>query len=373
MKKYLIVIAGLLVVVAILGGIKFAQINTLINAPTAFPPTVVSTVKAEQQIWEQTLSAVGSLEAVQGVMVTADTPGRITHILFAPGSEVAVGEVLIQQDILSEQAQLRAAEASVALAQANLDRITALLRKNVSSKAEFDTAEARYKEVAAQADNIRTSIDKKTIKAPFAGRLGIRQVNIGQDLGTGNPIVSLQAIDPIFVNFYLPQQEFFKLKTGLEVRIKTDAAPGQVFTGKITAINAEIDASTRNVKVQATLANGEQKLLPGMFTNVEVVLPSASNVLVVPVTAIAYATYGDSIFVVTEQQNETTGTVEKVAIQQFVRLGLTQGDFVVVENGINAGDEVISAGVFKLRNGAAVDVKNEVQPEYSLHPTPKDS
>lgn len=375
MKKYLLVIAGLVVVVAVLGGSKAMQIKKLIDAGASMtmPPTSVSTVKAEQQEWEQTIEAVGSLEAVQGVVVTADIPGRVTDIVFTPGANVTVGDVLIQQDISSEQAQLRAAEASVALAQANLNRITELLRKNVSSKSEFDTAEARFKEVVAQADSIRTTIDKKTVKAPFSGRLGIRQVNIGQDLGTSDPIVSLQAVDPIFVNFYVPQQELSILVEGLQVRVKTDAVPDQLFIGKITAINAEVDTSTRNVKVQATLANDQQLLLPGMFSNVEVVLSEISQVLVVPVTAIAYATYGDSIFVVIEQKNENTGKLEKIASQQFVRLGLTQGDYVVVEKGVEPDAEVVSAGVFKLRNGATLSINNEVQPEYSLNPTPEDT
>lgn len=375
MKKYLLVIAGLVVIVVVLGGSKAMQIKKLIDAGASMtmPPTSVSTVKAEQQEWEQTIKAVGSLEAVQGVVVTADIPGRVTGIVFTPGADVTVGDVLIQQDISSEQAQLRAAEASVALAQANLNRITELLRKDVSSKSEFDTAEARFKEVVAQADSIRTTIDKKTVKAPFSGRLGLRQVNIGQDLGTDNPIVSLQAVDPIFVNFYVPQQELSVLAVGLQVRVKTDAVPNQLFTGKITAINAEVDVSTRNVKVQATLANDQQLLLPGMFGNVEVVLSDISKVLVVPVTAIAYATYGDSIFVVSEQKNESTGKLEKIASQQFVRLGLTQGDYVVVEEGIESNAEVVSAGVFKLRNGATLFINNEVQPEYSLNPIPEDT
>ncbi len=375
MKKFILPIVGVFAVVAILGGTKVMQIVALIGAGESMvmPPTVVSTVDAKKQQWESILSAVGSLEARQGVVVTADNPGRITEIAFTSGEDVEAGAILVQQDISSEQAQLRAAEASVALAKANLTRATELLRKRVSSKAEFDAADARYKEVLAQADNIRTDIEKKTIKAPFAGRIGIRQVNVGQDISRGDPIVSLQAVDPILVNFYLPQQELSKLNSGLAIRVISDAVPGQVFTGTVSAVNSEINASTRNVQVQATLSNESQVLLPGMFVQVEIVLPAIDEVLVVPQTAVAYATYGDSVFVVTEQVNEKTGESETVALQKFVRLGVTKGDYVVIEKGAEAGDTVVSAGVFKLRNGATVAVNNDVQPEFSTKPTPEDT
>ncbi|SMF22154.1 membrane fusion protein, multidrug efflux system [Alteromonadaceae bacterium Bs31] len=371
MKKYAVSIAGLLLLAGVIIGIKAMQIGAMINAgkTMVMPPTVISTTVVEEQEWEITLSSVGSLEAVQGVTVTADNPGRVTEVLFNGGSEVKAGDILIRQDVSSEQAQLRAAEASVALAKTNLDRTTELLKKRVASQSQFDSADALYKEAVANADNIRTSISKKTVKAPFNGRLGIRLVNVGKDLGKGDPIVSLQEVNPIYVNFSLPQQDLPYLSMGLVVRVKSDAVLGKTYTGEITAINPEVDPSTRSVRVQATLENEDHALLPGMFADVKVVLPESEKVLAVPATAIAYATYGDSVFVVAEQENEEG----LVAQQQFVQIGKARGDYVAIDVGVSAGDQVVSGGVFKLRNGAAVEVNNENTPEFSLTPDPSDS
>ena len=337
------------------------------------PASVVSTTTASNQQWVQSIPAIGSMEAVQGVTVTADTPGRVTHIHFKSGQDVSVGETLIQQDTRSEKAQLRAAEASVELAQVNLKRITELLDKKASSIAEFDRADAQYKEAVARADTIRTAIDKKTIKAPFSGRLGIRSVNLGQDLGSGDAIVSLQAVDPILVNFYLPQQELSRLASKLKIELESDAIPGKTFEGTVTAINTEVDPATRNVKVQASLNNADKQLLPGMFANLRVVFPEIETVLAVPATAIAYATFGDSVFVVKEQKDETSGETKHIAQQQFVQLGEARGDFVAITKGLSEGEQVVSAGVFKLFNGAPVSVNNDTQPDYQLSPSPEDS
>jgi len=375
MKKYLVTIAGLVGVLLVIAGVKGSQIMSLIKMGETMvpPPTVISATQVEQQQWEQVLNTVGTLEAVQGVVVTADNPGRVTDILFTAGTEVKAGDVLIHQDTSSEKAQLRAAEASVALAKANLDRVSALFKKKVSSRSELDASEARHKEAVAQADNIRTSIDKKTVKAPFDGRLGIRLVNVGSDLSTGSPIVSLQEVDPIYVNFSLPQRDLPKLAAGLKVRLSSDAVPGRVFDGDISTINPEIDPATRSVKVQATLSNEDLSLLPGMYAKVEIVLPQAEPVLVVPVTSVSYATYGDSVFIVEEEKNEESGETSQVVRQKFVRLGETRGDFVTIKAGVEEGETVVSTGVFKLRNNAPVNINNETQPEFSLNPTPEDS
>lgn len=369
MKNILLTLFGLFVVLLIVGGIKGLQIVSIVEAmeDMAMPPSVVGSSPVETQEWEQTLSSVGDLEAVQGVVVAADLPGRVVKLEFKAGAYVEAGAPLIQQDISSEMAQLRAAEASVALAKSNLDRSSELLRKQVVSKSDFDSADANYKSAVAQADNIRTTITKKTITAPFNGRLGIRMVNLGQDLAAGTPIVTLQTMDPIFVNFYIPQQDLPKIKLDTEVRITTDAVPGRTFVGSITAINPEVDTSTRSVRVQATLENTDNHLLPGMFTKVKVVLPETRTVLAVPQTAIAYATYGDSVFVVTEKDGNL------IARQQFVRLGKTMGDYVEIEKGLNAEDEVVSSGVFKLRNNAPIEINNDVKPEFEQMPTPEDS
>lgn len=372
MKKYLLATVGIVVIVSVIGGIKWVQISTLLALPMQMPPTSISTVDVEEQNWEMTLSSVGTVEAVQGVIVTADIPGRVEEILFTPGAEVKAGDILLQQDVSSEQAQLRAAESGVALAKANLDRVETLRAKNVSSQSEYDTAVARYKESVAQADNIRTIIEKKSVKAPFAGRLGIRLVNVGSELSVSEPIVSLQTQGPVFVNFSLPQRVFASLKPGLEVRVETDASAGVIF-GTITAINPQVDASTRNIRVQATLQNASQQLLPGMFATVELVLPEVKTVLAIPITAVAYATYGDSIYKVVSESGEDGASDKQIAKQSFVRLGESRGDFVAVEEGVEPGEVIVSTGVFKLHNGAAISVNNETQPDFSLDPAPGDS
>lgn len=373
-KNVAFTLLALFALIGLLGGIKAIQIRDLISAASTMvpPPATVATHKVEKQTWEVAIDAVASLEAVQGVVISADIPGRITEVYFTPGSRVEKGAPLIQQDVTSEAAQLRAAEANVELARLNVERVRELYTKRASSKADLDTSEARFKEAQAQADTIRTTIAKKTIKAPFSGQLGIRLVNVGQDLASGTPIVSLQAVDTMFLNFSLPQQSLANIEPGLPVRMKTDAVPGQEFSGTITAIDPEVDPATRNVRVQATVENPEQKLLPGMFGSVEVILPEREPVVAVPITAVAYATYGDSVFVVEEETKES-GEKHLVARQQFVQLGRTQGDFVAITKGVAEDQTVVVSGVFKLQNGAPVAVNNDVKPSFSLTPTPKDS
>ena len=282
--RIVVTITGLIVLIGAIVAVKWLQISALIQAGEqmgAFPETV-GTVNAEYAVWESTLNAVGTLEAVRGVTVAAEIPGKVVNIAFESGANVAAGDVLVEQGISSEKAQLRAAEAGVVLAKSELDRSAKLLRQQVASKSQYDTANAQYKQAVAEADNIRTTIEKKTIKAPFAGRLGIRLVNLGEDLSSGDEIVSLQTMNPIFVNFSLPQQQLSKLAQGLEVRLSTDAVPGTVFNGTITAINPEVDSSTRNIRIQATLENPQELLLPGMYARVEVVLPETAEYLIVP-------------------------------------------------------------------------------------------
>lgn len=365
---------ALLALIGLLGGIKALQISDLIAAGSAMvpPPASVATHKVEKQNWEISLDSVGSLEAVQGVVISADIPGRITQIFFTPGSRVEAGAPLVQQDITTETAQLRAAEANVELARLNAERVRELFAKRASSKADLDTAEARFKEAVAQADNIRTTIAKKTIKAPFAGQLGIRLVNVGQDLANGTAIVSLQAVDSLFLNFSLPQHSLSSLQLGLPVRMTADAVPGETFAGEISAIDPSVDPATRNIRVQATLVNSAQKLLPGMFATVEVILPGDEPVLAVPLTAIAHATYGDSVYLVEEETKED-GQKHLVARQQFVQLGRTLGDFVAVTKGLAEDQTVVVSGVFKLQNGAPVAVNNDVKPVFSLNPAPNDT
>ncbi|MGB7918995.1 MAG: efflux RND transporter periplasmic adaptor subunit [Desulfobacterales bacterium] len=374
-KRIIITIVGLMVVVGILGGIKGLQIKRMIAQGKQFspPPEPVTTAVAREETWESLLTAVGSLEAVQGVIVTAELSGKVERIGFEPGTKVKTGDLLVQQDISAENAQLRAAEANLALAKIDLDRKSKLLAQKTISRSEYDNAEAQYKQAAAQADNIRAAIKKKTIRAPFDGRLGIRLINIGQVLKEGDAIVSLQSIDPIFVNFSLPQQQLAQVNAGLVVQVTADALPGQVVAGKITAINPQVDAATRNIQMQATVANPEERLRPGMFVNVAVVLPARKDVLAIPATAVLYAPYSDSVFVVEEKKEEKNGQPGRVVRQKFVRLGEKKGDYVAIVSGLEEGDTVVSTGVFKLRNGQSVVVDNAVTPEFKLNPKPEES
>ncbi len=374
-KRIIVTIVGLLLLIGVLGGIKGMQIGRMIAQGSQYapPPETVTTAQVDRQSWESKLSSVGSLAAVQGVTVTAELSGKVVQIAFEPGTKVQAGDLLVQQDTSSEQAQLRAAEAAVALAKLNLERLRKLLARKTIAQSQYDNADAQYKEAVAQADGIRAVIAKKTIRAPFAGRLGVRLVNLGQVLNEGQPIVSLQSLDPIFIDFYLPQNEVTQVEAGLTVRVTTDAFPGRVVGGKITAINPQVDAATRNIQIQATVSNSEERLRPGMFVNVDVVLPAKDDVLAIPATAVLYAPYSDSVFVVEQKPNEKSDEAVQVVRQQIVQLGQKQGDFVAVVSGVREGETVVSTGVFKLRNGQTVVADNTLAPEFKLAPKPTDT
>ena len=375
-KSILLCVAGVVLVFGLLAGIKALQIRAMINQgkQMKMPPEVVTAAKAQPDSWESLITAVGSLEAVQGVMVTAEMTGKVTAIAFEPGTRVKAGDLLVQQDISAETAQLRAAEAAVTLARINFERSRKMLETKVVAESSFDNAEAQLKQAQAQADNIRAAIAKKTIKAPFSGRLGIRLVNIGQIIKEAEAIVSLQALDPVFVNFSVPQQQLSQVRPGLEVRVTSDALPAaQVVAGKITALNPNVEAASRNIKVQATVANPDELLRPGMFANVAIVQPIQNPVLAIPATSVLYAPYSDSVFIVEDAKVEEGGKAGKVVRQQFVRLGEKRGDFVAVLSGVKAEETVVSTGVFKLRNGQGVVVDNSLAPEFKLAPKPKDS
>ena len=373
-KTIFFTIIGIIILVGVLGGVKGLQIKRMIAQGEAYvpPPVPVTTAMVQSADWPMELTAVGSLEAFQGVMVTAELSGKVVKIAFEPGSTVKAGELLVQQDTSSEVAQLRSAQASMELARLNLARAKELLPSNVITQSSYDNAEAQYKQAAAQVDAIQATIAKKTIRAPFAGRLGIRQVNLGQTLNEGEPIVSLQSMDPIYVNFQLPQQELGKVRQGLTVKLTTDALPGKAVNGTITAINPQVDSATRNIRIQATVKNPDEQLRPGMFVNVAVALPGERAVLTIPSTAVLYAPYSDSVFVVEEKKGEGGNGGDKVVRQQFIRLGKTRGDYVAVVSGLDEGQTVVSTGSFKLRNGQSVVVDNTLSPEFKLAPKPEE-
>lgn len=368
-KRVLLALIGLVIVIAILGTIKALQITAMIDQGKKFvpPPETVTSAIVKADSWETTLTAVGTLNAVQGVTVAAELAGKAVNITFEAGTAVKKGDVLLRQDTSSEEAQLPGAMAQVDLARINLERADQLLAKGMIARVDRDNAVANAEQAKALADNIRATISKKTIRAPFSGHLGIRQVNLGQFLREGDPIVTLQSLDPIYVDFTLPQQQLSLVQIGLAVQVTSDALPGVTVEGRVTAISPQIDADTRNIKIEATVNNRDRKLRPGMFVNVAVGQPARQMVLAIPATAVLYAPYGDSVFVIEEAKGAKDG---KSLRQQFVRLGQKRGDFVAVASGLKEGDALVSTGVFKLRNGQSVVIDNKLAPDFQKTPTP---
>ena len=376
-KKYIIIaIVFLLLAIGGIATVKGLQIKSMIafSKEAVPPPETVTIAPARLYDWESLLTAVGSLDAVQGVVITSEVSGRVTRIAFESGVRASAGQLLVQQDISTELADKTVAESSLELADKEYKRARELLPHNAISKSDLDARKADYDRAVARLDSIRTLISKKTIRAPFNGYLGIRRVDTGEILKANQEIVSLQSLDPIYVNFQLPQQYIGNLEKGLSVRIENDAIEGKHFSGTITAVNSEVDKSTRNIMVQATIENPDRLLKPGMYVDVTVVLPSKEHVLAIPATAVQYAPYGDSVFIVEEKADEgSPGKTEKVIRQQFVQLGEKRGDFIAVVSGLKEGDTVVSTGVFKLRSGQQVTVDNTYSPEFKLDPTPEDA
>ena len=375
MAKRMIFMLGLMVVLlGSLGFVKFKQVQSAVQAAGGFqpPPEAVTTVIAQRQDWPSSMSMIGTLEAVQGVVVSADLPGTVARIAFVSGQSVHEGDVLVELDTRQERAQLAALEAQRELAGVNFGRTQQLVNEGVISRAEFDRATADQKQTEANVAEIRATIQRKTIRAPFSGVLGIRKVNLGQYLSGGSAIVSVESLNPIYANFGVPQQASGQVQIRRSLRVTAENLPGQVFNGQVTAIDSVVDEATRNVQVQATLANTGGKLRPGMFVQVELGLGANRPVITLPATAINYAPYGDTVYVVTDLK-DPNGKPYRGVRQQFVKIEGSRGDQVGVVSGVNPGDEVVSSGVFKLRNGAAVQVNNKVQPGNNPAPKPQDS
>ncbi|HYC73173.1 MAG TPA: efflux RND transporter periplasmic adaptor subunit [Opitutaceae bacterium] len=368
LKKFLIALGSFAAVVVILGAIKASQIAQMSQMDHSVPPSSVATVEAKAVEWNPTLRAIGTLAPVEGVTISADADGTIVRIGADSGSFVQAGDLLVELDTSVEVANLKAAQASAELSRINLERARELWDRNAMAKSEFDAADAAAKQATAAVAALEAQIAKKQVRAPFAGRVGIRQVNTGQFVARGQPLLPLQKLDPIYVNFNVPQRQIPSLSLGQEVSVSIDAFP-EPFKGRLTAINSEVDAATRNISAQATLANPEEKLRAGMFARVEVTLPAAESLVVIPATAIAYASYGNSVFVV-EKMKDPQGKEYLGVRQQFVKLGATRGDLIAVTGGLKPGEQVVSAGVFKLRNGAPVQVNNTVQPTSDPAPRP---
>jgi membrane fusion protein, multidrug efflux system len=370
-KVWIVAILGLLGVVGILAGVKIAQIMSMIRAGKAFvpPPESVSSAEAEATSWELKRDAIGSLVAERAVTLSTELPGTVRQISFDSGTSVKRGTVLVKLDTSTEEAQLAAAASEAALDRLTLERTERLRQSAVVPKADLDMAQARATEADATAQALRATIAKKTIRAPFDGRISIRQIEIGQVLSPGQPIATLQSVSPIHAEFWLPQRALAELAVGQHARMRTDAFPTGAWEGKLTTINPEIDPATRNVRLRATFDNPDGRLRPGMYASVEVLAPEQGAVLAIPATAVLYAPYGDSVFVL-ERKADSAGKEITVARQQFVRLGERRGDFVAVTSGLSPGEAVASSGAFKLRNGAAVLVNNALAPHAELDPLP---
>jgi membrane fusion protein, multidrug efflux system len=378
--KYLIFFVVLFVLflalVAGFGFVKFSQIQGFITMAKsgAFepPPTAVTTDVAQRTEWQPTLESVGTVTAVNGVTVSTDLAGIVRQIAFESGSKVREGDLLVHLDTTQEEAQLHSAEAQRDFAAVSLKRDKDLVEKHAISQSDYDNADAVFRQNQASVDQFKALIARKTLRAPFDGVAGIRQVNLGQYLKEGDMVVTLQAFDPIYVNFSLPQQDLSKLIIGEPVQLRVDAFPDQIFNGAITAINSLVDQATRNVQVQATFKNSDFRLRPGMFAKVSVVLSERQNVVAIPATAIHYAPYGDSIFVVSELK-DPQGKEYKGVKEQFIKTGQSRGDMIAVVSGLKPGDEVVTSGVFRLKSGAHVKVNNQVKPGSDLAPNPADS
>jgi membrane fusion protein, multidrug efflux system len=353
--------------------VKSLQFYKLSSAPRIMPVETVTSAPVKEENWAPQLSAVGTVSAVQGAVVSAELGGTVSQILFQNGAEAKKGDVLVKLDSSSEEAQLHTAEADLELARSDLERTRDLAKRKVISNADLDAAESKFQQKQGTVDNMRAMITKKEVRAPFDGLLGIRLVNVGQTIAAGQQVVQLTSLDPVYVDFALPEQHVPQLKQGLDVKVRVDALPGRVFDGKVTAMDAMVNAVTRNVSLQATLQNPDHALHPGMFAKVEVLLPQKKKTLVIPGAAVSYAPYGDSVFVIEKKKDPKTKKETQVIRQEFVRIGEARGDFVSVAKGLKAGELVVGTGVFKLRNGMAVTIDNKLAPKMQENPHPPDS
>lgn len=373
-KQVLIALAALLAVLLVLGGTKGAQIGAMIRAGESFqpPPEAVTTSPVASARWGSSIAAIGSVQPVMGVMLTAEVPGTVRAIRFESGQEVEEGTLLLRMDTSTERAELAAAQADATLADAELGRTRNLLERDARSQADLDIAIAKAARARAAVRNVSSVISKKTIRAPFSGRLGIRKVDVGEFLQPGTQIVALDASDPAYIDFRVPQQALAEIQVGQEVAITGDTFGDRTWVGKVDSIDARIDPGTRNVLIRALVDNPDGQLRPGMFVDVKVSLPDLQDVLLIPETAVLYAPYGDSVFLVRGSENGAKGEGTLTVEQVFVRVGERRGDLRAVVSGLEAGQTIVSTGAFKLQNGTEIVVNNALAPKVSENPTPDD-
>jgi membrane fusion protein (multidrug efflux system) len=383
-KRFLVASGICVVVVGLLAGTKFAQISGLIRAGQAAaaagpPPEAVATDIARAGTWESMIEAVGSVAAARGVTISSESPGVVRAIHFESGAKVRAGQVLLELDASVERAQLASLKARLDLATTNTKRTRFLAQSGAFTKAQLETDEAQLKTVSADAEALEAQIARKVVRAPFAGKLGIRSVNLGQYLNPGTPITMLESTEAVFVDFTIPQQELARVPVGSAVRIVLPGTqPVQTLEGKIAAVDPNVDPGTRALKLRTSVKDDKNQLRPGMFVSVSVLLPEQVQVVSIPGTAILHAPYGDSVFVVEPRKddkgqavNGPDGKPAKMARQQFVRTGQARGDFIAIADGVKAGEEIVTQGVFKLRNGAPIMINNQMKLKPSLNPRPE--
>ena len=380
--RYFLTILGVLAVIGGLIAIKASQIGSLIGMGAEMekagpPPEPVGSHKAEQQSWETSFDAIGSVASAKGVAIATEVPGTVLKIHFESGDVVKAGQVLIQLDATVEQAQLAAALVRKDLAATNVKRTRALAGAGVVAAATLDNDESQLKSSSADIVTLQAQISRKTIRAPFSGKLGMRSVNLGQFLNPGTPVTTLESVDSVYVDFTLPQQRLADVRAGMPVRMRVESLEGSL-DGTIAAIDPSIDQSTRSIKLRAAVPNKADKLRPGMFVDVEVVMPEKKNFVIVPITALVRAPYGDSVFVVEDKKEDAPGIREtpdgkpvKVGRQQFVRTGPQRGDYVAILEGVEVGQEIVTTGAFKLRNGAPIYITDVAIAQPSLTPKPE--
>lgn len=383
MRRHALAVLGILAVVGGLGAVKGSQIAMLIGFGKQMekdgpPPEAVGTASAKVEGWEGTLSAVGSVASTKGVALAADAAGTVQRIHFESGQMVKAGQVLVELDTSVERAQLATALARKQLATTTQGRTKALVQSGAISAAQGDADDAAMRTASTEVEGIQAQIAKKTIRAPFAGRLGIKSVNVGQYLNPGAPVATLETFEDVHVDFTVPQQRLSEVKVGLPVRITLGGDAGAALEGKIAAVDPNVDSSTRTVKLRADVVDKDEALRPGMFVSVDVVLPQRADAVVVPATAVLHAPYGDSVFLIDEKKPDSPGPGTtpdgkpvKIARQQFVKLGRARGDYVALLDGVKASQEVVTAGAFKLHNGAPVYVDNTKNAKPQLSPTPE--
>jgi len=367
----------LLAVGVVFGGIfgfqafKAVMIKKFITA-LSNPPQTISASTAATSEWQPKIEAIGSLRAVRGADLSLETPGVVESISFNSGDDVQEGATLLKLRIADDVARLESLKAMAELNEITLDRAQRLLKTQAVSQAQLDSDAANLKNAKAQVAQQEAIIDKKILRAPFAGHLGIRAVDLGQYLGAGTPIVTLQALDPIYVDFFVPQQSVDQVRLGQQVAIKVDAYKDQTFSGEISAVNPKVDISNRNVQIRAILKNPDHKLLPGMYATVDIAVGSPATYVTLPQTAITYNPYGDTVYVVESKGNDGEGKPQFTARQTFVTIGPTRGDQVAILRGVEAGDTIVTAGQIKLHNGSVVMIDNSVTPTAEAAPVPVD-